>query len=394
MFRFFNVAVYALSFFLLIGCSTTVIRRRSLRLPSESKPISEVQSASNSTRSEQKSSKVDDNLFDETRIHLPIVRNASVEKWVHYFQTKAHRSFLGWTARGEAFRPSVESVLLEKGVPAEFYYVSLIESGFVLHATSPRKAVGPWQIVQDTGERYGLKVNDWVDQRRDPVRSTYAAANLFKNLYIRYNDWYLVLAAYNGGPRRVDEAIKKGGTRDYWELVRRGFLKKETADFVPKLLAAVIVGSDPLNFGFPAKVMQASQSFPEGMIRIQRPVHLDELAKKLGVSTRNLREWNPELLRSITPPKRAVGREAYALRVPTTLVPIFARVEPKLQYLQFQDVRMHKVAKGDTIAKLAKRYHVSVQTVLQINPQLSSRGMVVGMKLAIPEGGHPERNGV
>ena len=382
MSKLLKVLNYVLTILFVANCSTTFSLRKSSSPNSKPETIQD-HSPSTQQESLEKPSK-SASAASVRQTDLPLVRNSSTEKWIRYFQTTAHRSFIRWRERGESFRESIEEALVQKGVPSELYYVSLIESGFVHHASSTAAAVGPWQFIRDTGARYGLKINDWIDQRRDPVRSTQAAAALLRDLHARFGDWYLALAAYNGGPRTIDEAIKKGHTRDFWQLKSKGLLKKETGEFVPKLLAAVIIASDPVEFGFPATLVQAYASFPSTTIKIKRPIKMDELSKKLAIPLEQLKQWNPELLRGITPPKRFLNQEGYALRIAEPFVKKFAEIQPELKYLQVKDIRIHKISKGDTIAKLAKRYHVSVQTVLQINPQLRSRGMVEGMKVAMP----------
>lgn len=316
--------------------------------------------------------------------NFPIVRNEDVEKWIVYFQTTAHRSFIQWMQRGEPFKLAIEEALENEGVPSTLYYLALIESGFVYSALSTAKASGPWQFLRDTGRQYGLKSNHWIDQRRDPVLSTHAAAAYLRDLRSKFGDWYLTVAAYNGGPKTIQDAVKKAGTNDFWKLKKAGLLKKETGEFVPKVIAAVILGSDPLKFGFPAKIVSTHSDLPKTVIKIKRPVKLQEIAKKLSLPLAKLKEWNPELLRGMTPPQRYNKDGYYALRVSQEHVEKFAKVESQLHHPAIKDLESHRIAKGDTLDNLAKRYHVSVKTLLQLNPHVHARKIKIGTEIVIP----------
>lgn len=319
---------------------------------------------------------------EDTIGHFPIIRNHDVKQWLNYFQTTAPRSFKQWLENGEPFRPAIQQTLESEGVPGALYYMSLIESGFVHKAQSKAKASGPWQFLKETGERYGLKSNSWIDERRDPVKSTHAAAAYLRDLRQRFGDWYLTLAAYNSGPKRIQDAMKKAGTKDFWKIKKAGLLKKETADFVPKMIAAAILGTDPLKFNFPLNANAIPKKFPTGMISIKRPVTLRELSKKLKVQISDIKYWNPELLRDKTPPKSAHGRDYYALRVPEYLAQEFLGLEPTISYLN--DFQEYKVAQGDTLQKIAKRHSISLKSIVHANPHLQARKLSIGSKVSIP----------
>lgn len=313
---------------------------------------------------------------------FPIVRNKEVNFWISYFQKKGRRSFSIWSKRGAPFKSIIEETLESEGLPRSLFYVSFIESGFNLSARSHAKAVGPWQFMKSTGEQYGLRANYWVDPRQDLVKSTQAAATYLKHLKDRFGDWYLALAAYNAGPGNLRKAMRKTGIKDFWKLRRTRYLKKETADFVPKIIASIIIGNKPTKYGFQVHPKGSFEEYPESLVLIRKPVTLVELSRKLSVPVKKLRRWNPELLRDMTPPMKK--GQVYQLRVGETHLRTFARVKNNLNYHGFGKGRVHKVAEGDTLSKIAKKYKVSLKTLMAINPNLSTRHLAIGAKVFMP----------
>lgn len=181
---------------------------------------------------------------------IPLVVNPQVEYWIRYFKTTGRTTFSQWLSRGEVFKEVLNPIFIESNMPFELIFLSMIESGFDTRAHSHKQAVGPWQFMKGTALLYGLKVNGHIDERRDPVKSTRAATAYLRKLYGKFGDWYLAFAAYNSGPRLIDEAISKAKSRDFWTLIRTPYLKSETKEFIPKLLAAMIIGSNPEKHGF------------------------------------------------------------------------------------------------------------------------------------------------
>lgn len=185
-----------------------------------------------------------------TDFDYPVVVNTMVENWVEYFTGRGRAYFELYLQRSEAFVPFIAPILKENGLPEDLVYLAMIESGFNTHARSRAKAVGPWQFMTFTGKRYGLKVNWWVDERRDIRRATVAAGNYLRTLHGYFGSWELAAAAYNAGEFKIARAIKRFGTRDFWAITRYRFLKPETRNYVPKLMAAAIIGKNREQFGF------------------------------------------------------------------------------------------------------------------------------------------------
>jgi hypothetical protein len=189
--------------------------------------------------------------LENTNFDYPFVINSSVLKWVDYFTGRGRKHFARYLERSELFIPYIQPILRQHGMPEDLVYLAMIESGFNNHARSFAKAVGPWQFMAPTGKRYGLMVNWWVDERRDTRKSTIAAIEYLKDLYGFFQSWELAAAAYNAGEAKIARAIRRFGSKDFWVLARHRFLRPETRDYVPKIIAAAIVAKNRTQFGFP-----------------------------------------------------------------------------------------------------------------------------------------------
>lgn len=310
---------------------------------------------------------------------IPVVVNSEVDFWIQYYKTTGRRQFMRWLVRGESFKHLLQPVLQDNGLPPEFFYLAMIESGFNNGASSHAKATGTWQFMKGTAKLYGLKIDHWVDERRDPIKSSVAAANYLRDLYRDLGDWNLAMAAYNAGPGRIRGSIRKVGSRDFWEIARTNALAKETRQYVPKVLAAILLASNPNLHGFDYQ-QSATQDMPTGMVNVTGPVRLDEVARELKISLSTLQTWNPEIIRNITPPRR----DGYALRLPVHLIGQFAAIEDRLSTVEVTDVQMHKIRRGETLSKISRLYKVSVQQIMQINPGIRASALRPGRDLAIP----------
>jgi membrane-bound lytic murein transglycosylase D len=193
---------------------------------------------------------LEDRRKKEPDFDIPIVINDKVEQFIQCFQTTLREKFVTWLARSGKYIPFMKRLLKEQGLPEDLVYMALIESGFDPYAYSRSKAVGPWQFIYLTGKRYGLKVNWWVDERRDPEKSTVAAAKYLKDLYETFACWYLAAAGYNAGEYKIIKAIKRYRTEDFWKLTKERYLRRETKDYVPLMIAAALIAKDPEKYGF------------------------------------------------------------------------------------------------------------------------------------------------
>jgi len=265
----------------------------------------------------------------------------------------------------------MEKIIKEKGLPHDIVYLPLIESGFNCKAYSWAHAVGPWQFISSTGRLYNLKRNAWYDERRDFVKSTYAACDFLAFLYDKFGDWLLALAAYNGGPGRVERTIQKQNTKDFWKLD----LRKQTEDYVPLYLAATIIAKDPQKYGFEVEYEKVIEF---EVINLEKPTDLKAVAQALNVSVDTIKELNPELLRGVTPPQI----KGYGLRIPKGNKDVFALKQKEIP--EQKGYFLHKIKKGETVSAIADKYGVSPFSIVEENNLSKKYRIYAGDYLKIP----------
>ncbi len=289
---------------------------------------------------------------------FPIDLNEKVLAWVHAF-THEKRGFMERTlTRATQWLPMARQIFAEEGIPQDLAYLAVIESGFLNTARSYAKAVGMWQFIRSTGRIYGLNGNAWVEERRDPVKATRASARYLRRLYETSGDWYLALAGYNAGPLTTERAIQNLGTRNFWDMARSRWLRNQTKNYVPELCAAILIGKDPARYGL--KVDQLTPYAYE-TVDVDRMTSLAVLSRFAGTDVESLKDLNPELLRATTPPGR------YALRVPPGLSGATARALARIPASQRLDFKSYKIRKGDTLAKVAARFNMAPDDLLDAN---------------------------
>ena len=227
----------------------------------------------------------------EPNFDIPIVINDKVEQFIQYFQTTIRDRFLTWLARAEKYIPFMKNLLKEHGLPEDLVYMALIESGFDPYAYSRSKASGPWQFIYFTGKRYGLRVNWWVDERRDPEKSTIAAAKYLKDLYKMFECWYLAAAGYNAGEYKIINAIKRYRTEDFWKLTKHPYLKREAKDYVPQMIAAALISKDPGKYGFTDFEYQEPLRYEK--VKVPELTDLSSIAKACETSVEEIKDFNP-----------------------------------------------------------------------------------------------------
>ncbi|MDX9730602.1 MAG: transglycosylase SLT domain-containing protein [Bdellovibrionales bacterium] len=230
---------------------------------------------------------------------FPVTYNARVRKWIKYFQTSGRTSFRRWLERSSRFIPGIQEELKKANLPLDLAYVAMIESGFSSSAVSHAHAMGMWQFIAPTGRRYGLHIDWWIDERRDFEKATRAAIGYMTDLFGQFGSWYLVAASYNMGENGVRRLIRRHKTNSYWELADRGALPEETRNYVPKMLAAMLIAKAPALYGFREIEAQVPYSFE--YFNAPGGTDLINLANHLGVSERSLTELNPELLKGFIP---------------------------------------------------------------------------------------------
>jgi membrane-bound lytic murein transglycosylase D len=233
-------------------------------------------------------------LFD-----IPVTYNKRVSYWISYFQDNGKDWFRGWLERSTRFMPFIQSELRKAGLPQDLGFMVMIESGFLPNAISHAQAVGPWQFIAPTGRRYGLEQQWWLDERRDLAKSTEAATKYLRDLFEEFGSWYLVAASYNMGEGGLRRQIKKYRTRDFWALAQMGALPRETTDYVPKIIAAMMIAKSPSLYGFMGVSQFEAFDFDE--VTVPGGTDLREIAEKIGVTTKTLRDLNAELIHGYIP---------------------------------------------------------------------------------------------
>jgi membrane-bound lytic murein transglycosylase D len=311
---------------------------------------------------------------------IPVELNDAVVAYIRFFQTDARDHFGRWLARSTRFLPMMQSTLQKEGLPLDLVYLSMIESGFNAYAYSFAKAAGLWQFMVGTSRRYGLITDFWVDERRDPAKSTLAAARYLKDLRQRFHgDWYLAWAGYNAGEGKVDKAIRKDGTKDFWMMMGKGrTLRAETKHYVPKLIAAALISKHPERFGFSVPYEQAE---PLDEVRVPDSTDLHVIAKAAGLPFETVRDLNPELRRFCTPPG------GWTVKLPEGTKETFLAAYEKLGPSDRLSFVEHKVEKGEPLSKIARAYGVSEAAIMRTNGIKSVRQIKVGKLLVIPMGG-------
>ena len=317
-------------------------------------------------------------LFD-----IPIVMNPLVENFIHYYQTTGRKQFSIWLARSERYIPMMRKVLKEHGLPTDLVYLAMIESGFNPRAYSNRRASGPWQFIPGTGRKYGLRVNYWIDERRDPEKSTVAAARYLKDLYDQFESWHLAAAAYNCGEGKLSRAIKRYKTEDYWQLIQHHYLKRETRMYVPQMIAAALIAKEPEKYGFTNIQYQEPLKYEEALV--PGGVPLRDIAKACHCNEQTLRLLNPELIRRCTPPYV----KHFDIKIPEgtkqTLAMNMGQLRPIVKATAHGWVQTHIVRRGDTLYEISLRYHVRVRDLRYLN-HIRGNLLHIGQRLLIPAG--------
>ncbi|MCZ0936656.1 MAG: LysM peptidoglycan-binding domain-containing protein [Gemmatimonadetes bacterium] len=303
--------------------------------------------------------------------------NERVRSWVHYFQTVIGERFATYLGRKTRYEPMIRRKLREVGLPQDLIYLSLIESGMNPNAYSRASAVGLWQFIAGTGRQYGLEISYWIDERRDPEKATDAALRHLKDLYEEFGSWYLAAAAYNGGPNRVRRGLRTVPGATFWDLADRRLLLRETRDYVPKIIAAALIGHDPARYGFPDP---EGETIPEyAKVRVPDATSFDVLAEAAGTDEETINLLNPEFPRDVTPPNREVE-----VRVPVEGAARFAARYAAVPADERVTWTFHTVQRGHTLGWIGQQYGVSVAALRAANGNLNPRRLQIGQELVIP----------
>jgi membrane-bound lytic murein transglycosylase D len=308
---------------------------------------------------------------------LPLTVNEYVLAYLNFFQTPRGRAIVeSGLRRAGRYRPMIERVLDEEGLPRDLIYLAQAESAFQPTAASRARCVGIWQFAAWRGHEYGLERNWWIDERQDPEKSTRAAAHHLHDLYDEFGDWYLAMAAYDTGPGNVQKAIERTGYADFWELYKRNVLIKETRNYVPIILALALVAKDPQRYGIqvtPEPYQETDRVKPGG------PIDLRLVAETIDVDVQTLRAMNPVLLRMVTP-----SDPNFELRLPAGTADRFLAEIASIPPEKWVTWRRHRVEEGETLTLIARAFHLTPAAIADANGLDIHARLEAGQKLIIP----------
>ena len=312
------------------------------------------------------------NVVEELKLpvsELPIEVNGDVLRYIKYFQTpRGKRKLEDGLRRMGRYRPMIQRILEEEGVPRELIYLAQVESGFIPRALSRRRATGMWQFMRLRASEYGLHRSRYYDDRLDPEKATRAAARHLRDLYRQMGDWYLAMCAYNAGPSRVNRAVRRTGYADFWEFRRRKVLPRETRNYIPMILAMIIMAENPGEYGLDDVVPDPPLEY--NTIEVTANTHLGLIADILGKPLADLRALNPALLKDIVP-------AGYTVHVPKGTGNFLTASLNTVPASRRAAWRLHRVGYGETLAQIAKMYKTTREKIAVAN----------GGALATPETG-------
>ena len=307
-------------------------------------------------------------------INIPIEINNRVAAWIHHFTVKDKARTIRYFSRGSAYRKQLDKIFAEHDVPKELFYLAMIESGFVNTARSRAQAVGIWQFIRGTGRNYGLKINKYVDERQNWIKATEAAVTYLKDLRNVFGSWYLAFAAYNAGEYRIVRSIMKGKSRDFWALAEGKILPRETLNYVPKFLAAIIISRNLEKYGI---TFDKAEEWPEfEAVRVPSGLGMKSLASAIGIPSKELKKWNPDVLRGVIPYTRSGSFEIY---IPKHRLSRFLARKGRLAKLRKyrankgwrksrkKDFSIYVVRRGDTLTRISRLLGVSIRTLKRLN---------------------------
>lgn len=312
------------------------------------------------------------NYFD-----IPVVYNDQVKKWIVYFTTKGRKYFSLYVERAGRYAPMIGTILEKNNLPRDLIFLAMAESGFNNHAKSFAAAVGPWQFMPATGKSYSLNQNWYIDERKDPIKATVAAAQYLGKLYEDFGQWEVATAAYNAGEGKLGRAIRKYKTDNFWKITKGKYLKSETKNYVPKIMALAIIGKNLKTFGFTDLEFRAPLEYEE--ITVKPMTDISKLSKALGLNDEDVKKLNPEILRWFTPP----NVKNYKLRLPIESAQKYT-ICCSMQNFSVTNFQKYKVKRKISLHQLSRKFNLRDSFVLShINSipikTTLSKGMIINL---------------
>lgn len=329
--------------------------------------------------------------LEDSSYDFPAVLNLQVAGWIDFFSGKGRKNFVVWLRRGQELIPKMETILEQNGLPKDLVYLAMIESGFNNRAVSIDGAVGTWQFMPYTARQYGLIINDWVDERRDPIKATYAAARYLTDLYTQFGSWHLAAGAYNCGAGCIAKKLRKyGEDSSYFDLTLQGVINQQTANYVPKILAAMIISKNPERFGF--ETLKSTNHFIQTQkLEVDRSISLTDLASNIGVDPVILGDLNPALRLGITPPPRALKTDTFEIDVPASKYDLATNTLDTLPDAPQNRIVQAQIKRRESLQKFANRYQLDVTSLQSANHGLRKnallrKGQFVNVPLTLGSG--------
>jgi peptidoglycan lytic transglycosylase D len=307
---------------------------------------------------------------------IPIVINDPVLRILAVYQNDLHDVIARGLARSGCFIPMIERIFQEEGLPKDLAQIAMVESSFIPRARSPMAACGIWQFIPATGRQYGLAANAVMDERNDPEKATRAAARYLAFLHDLFHDWYLAMAAYNAGEGKILRTMEKTGLTDFWQLAASGLLKPQTQNYVPAVIASTLIAKNPSHYGFE---VEYEKPLEYDTVRLDRPVSLRHLAATTA-PIEDLYRLNPELRGEVTP----AGPGGYELKVPTGSATTVLAAFEQAPTVRPPTFHRYTVRKSETLASIARRFHVSAASLAAANSLRVSGKLSRGRLVLIP----------
>jgi membrane-bound lytic murein transglycosylase D len=311
---------------------------------------------------------------------LPLSVNDAVLGYINYFSNRGHRTLVAAYQRSGRYRPMIQRVLDEEGVPQELIHLAQAESGFIPRAVSRKAAGGMWQFLTWRGQQYGLMQTRYTDDRMDPEMATRAAAHHLHDLYNEFGDWYLAIAAYNCGPGTIEKAVERTGYADFWELRGRGALPAETTNYVPIILAMTIMEKNAAEYGLEGVQMDPALEYDT--VKTDSLTGLALIADITDTPLNELAGLNPAALKGMLP-------DGHTLHVPKGMADAVSAALASIPADRRAAWRMHRVAPDETLAAIGKRYGVTPAGIMAANNLASARTPEAGDLIMIPTASRP-----
>lgn len=312
-----------------------------------------------------------------TKFDIPVVWNKQVATWVKFFTGKGRRHFINYTQRAGRYAPVLSKIMADSGLPRDLIYLAMAESGFQNHARSWAKAVGPWQFMPYTGKKFGLNIDWYVDERRDPLKATIAAANYLKTLHGLFGSWELAAAGYNAGEGKIARAQRMYRTTDFWKLCNGRYLRPETKNYVPKIMALAIIGKNLDVFGFNEIEFEKALDYEEILVKGNSDLY--EVAEILELDFEEVKRYNPEITRWQTPPYM----ETYSLRVPVGAKEAWETYKDKDSVVS-DSYKTYVPASRTSMNHVSKKYKVPVEVLTALNPDLNEHNLAAKSVVYLP----------